>query len=301
MWFILVVLVILIALLIISYLLAKDLFESLFKRRETIPLAKDGDFKNYYSEIKANEKRIKSELVDVYIENDGIKLHGLFHQAESNVYVITLHDVHSNPILNNAIVNPYLIDAKYNTLMVDLRGHGKSEGEYVGFGVGDICDVRKWAEHVKELDNDAKIIIHGSGIGAYAAILACDIEHVKGIIADSPCLSAYEYLKNYFKANKMNKFPTIWFLKHIAKKKLNYDISLSAFEKIKHITTPIMLIHGKDDELSDPVNSAQLYQLCRSQKSIHVYQNSKHLMSYLDNKKEYKDRVIEFINKESKN
>ena len=88
--------------------------------------------------IRHNEaqKWLDENTESLYIEaRDGIKLHGYFLKQESSVYMIMVHGYKGD---GASIIDPirHMEKKGYNLLVPDLRGHGKSEGDYIGDGNG---------------------------------------------------------------------------------------------------------------------------------------------------------------------
>ena len=64
-----------------------------------------------------------------------------------------------------------------NIMLVDMRAHGESEGEWAGSGWLDRRDVIAWCSWIiARTGEEAQIIIHGVGMGATAALFAAEEE-----------------------------------------------------------------------------------------------------------------------------
>ena len=58
-------------------------------------------------------------------------------------------------------------DLGYNVLVPDARGHGKSEGDYIGFGWHERKDYVKWIDQVLETNGQSEeIVLYGISMGA---------------------------------------------------------------------------------------------------------------------------------------
>ena len=78
--------------------------------------------------------------------------------------------------------------------MTDARAHGKSEGEYIGFGVLDRFDAKKWIDYaIERFGENVNIFLHGESMGGATVLMAGGLnlpKNVKGIISDCPITSA---------------------------------------------------------------------------------------------------------------
>ena len=53
---------------------------------------------------------------------------------------------------------------------MDHRAHGKSEGDYVGFGILDRFDMKAWIDCMeKRFEGNAEIVLYGVSMGATIA------------------------------------------------------------------------------------------------------------------------------------
>ena len=90
----------------------------------------------------------------------------------------------------------YWEDLNYNILMPNNRGHGKSEGNYIGFGWHDRLDYIEWIDYIiNRSGKDSKILLHGISMGAATVLMTSgeDLpENVKAIVSDCAYTSVNE-------------------------------------------------------------------------------------------------------------
>ena len=152
----------------------------------------------------------------------------------------------------------------FNILMPDLRGHGKSEGSFIGMGWLDRTDIVKWTEYIVSLDADAEIVLHGISMGAAAAMMTSGedlCENVKAVVADSGYTSVWDQFANVTKSyTGLPEFPMMYTASFAAKLMAGYSYSeASAIEQVKKSDLPILFIQGKGDTFVDPQMAEQLY------------------------------------------
>ena len=83
---------------------------------------------------------------------DGLKLSGYYLPAAkpTDKLVILTHGYLGNAKQMGLFGQYYHNDLGYNIFMPDARGHGKSEGNYYGFGWPDRLDLIDWTHYVGE-------------------------------------------------------------------------------------------------------------------------------------------------------
>ena len=86
---------------------------------------------------------------------DGLKLHNYLIKNNSNKWVITVHGYTSEGKLMSNYGKKFY-DMGYNVLIPDLRGHGKSEGDYIGMGWDDRLDIISWINYILNEDPNAE-------------------------------------------------------------------------------------------------------------------------------------------------
>lgn len=266
--------------------------------------SKDGIFNNSkneeipYKDIWLSEYDNKE---DIYIDsNDNLKLHGyLISNNNSHEWVITVHGYTCSANSMSNIAYHYF-NKGYNLIIPDLRGHGKSEGNYIGMGWHDRLDILKWIDYIMQKDSEAKIILHGVSMGASTVMMVSgeDIpSNVKVIIEDCGYTSAIEQFS--YKIKKMYKipsFPILNICSFISKIKANYFIEeASSIKQIKKSKTPILFIHGDKDKFVPFYMQDKLYEACSSKKEKLIIENAGHAKCEKVNSKLYWDTVDKFI------
>ena len=125
---------------------------------------------------------------------DGLKLHNYLLKNNSNKWVITVHGYTSEGKLMSNYGKKFY-DMGYNVLIPDLRGHGMSEGDYIGMGWDERLDIIDLINYIIDVDKDSEIVLFGVSMGA-ATVMNVSGENlpsnVKAIIEDCGYTSAWD-------------------------------------------------------------------------------------------------------------
>ena len=243
---------------------------------------------------------------DVFIESvDKLSLHASFISTESGShnYVILIHGIWDNHESNGIFAKHYL-EKGFNCLLVDLRGFGKSEGDYIGYGLDDRLDIIEWIHYLIRRDKDANIILHGMSMGAATTLMTTG-EHlpknVKGAIADSSFSTLREEFASAYRHFKGSFIPipiALLISRVIIYIRAGYDINLvSPIKAVTRSETPTLFIHGDDDTFIDPHMCSRLYEAASCKKQYLMILGSGHIEGVVKDPVNYWTKVDSFIQK----
>ena len=104
---------------------------------------------------------------------DGLLLWGTVAPGEPDCHrwAICVHGYHDTYESMGAIARHYN-SLGWHVLMPDQRGHGRSEGDYVGWGYDERLDLVGWCNYVTRRDPEAEILLHGVSMGAATVLMA---------------------------------------------------------------------------------------------------------------------------------
>ena len=228
----------------------------------------------------------KSNYSDKYIESyDKLKLHSYVVTQNSNKWAIVVHGYGgSGKLMSDK--SKYFYDMGYNVLIPDLRGHGKSEGDYIGMGWKDRLDIISWINFIIKENPNAEIVLHGTSMGA-ATVLMTSGENlpsnVKAIVADCAYTSAWDEFS--YQLETYLKVPSYYILNvtnMVTKLKAGYSLKeASALESVKKATVPILYIHGDKDKFVPYSMMDKLYDATNSPKEKLTIEGGEHANSDL--------------------
>ena len=266
----------------------------------------DGDDEMERLKVQEDEDWLikASNYTDKYITSyDDLKLHAyeIINENPTDKWAIVVHGYTSEGKLVSAKAK-HLYDMGYNVLVPDLRGHGTSEGDYIGMGWHDRLDVVNWIDTTIKENPNAKIVLHGTSMGAATVLMVSGEElpsNVKAIIADCGYTSAWDEFTYQLDALfGLKPFPVMQLSNIVTKIKSGYSLKdASALEQVKNSKTPILFIHGDEDDFVPYSMMEELYDATSSEKEMITIEGAGHDDSYLVNPTLYWNTITEFLNK----
>ncbi len=245
-----------------------------------------------------------SNYTDEYITSqDGLKLHSYHvkNQSSSNKWVITVHGYTSEGINMSSYAKKYY-DNGYNVLIPDLRSHGLSEGDYIGMGWDDRLDIISWINYILNEDPNADIVLHGISMGAATVLMTSGEEipsNVKVIIADCGYTSVWdEFAYQLDDLFSLPEFPILNVSSIVSKIRAGYFLGeASSIEQVKKSKTPILYIHGDQDDFVPYYMMEELYNATSSEKEMLTIKGAEHAKASEVDPETYWTTVNNFINK----
>ena len=243
-----------------------------------------------------------SNYTDLFLKSkDNLKLHNYIikNKNKSNKWIIAVHGYTSNGKYMASYAQKFY-EMGYNIIIPDLRGHGKSDGDYIGMGWHDRLDLLDWTDYVINKNKDCRIIWYGVSMGAATVMMATGENvpsNVKVAIEDCGYTSVWDEFKIQLKSLfGLPSFPVLNAASTISNIKAGYTLKQgSSIEQIKKSKIPILFIHGSEDKFV-PFNMLdELYNAATCQKDKLVVEGAAHAESDSVNPELYWNKIDEFI------
>ena len=240
------------------------------------------------------------ELVSITAK-DGLHLAGRYYRFQDGAPVeILFHGYRGNARREFSGNNRIASKLGLNVIAVDERGHGKSGGHTITFGIKERWDCLYWARYAAErFGPDVPIILSGVSMGAATVLMASSLDlppNVKAIIADCPYSSPKEIIQ---KVSSDIRLPPSLSYPFIVLGALLYGKfklwESSPVEAVRQSRVPILLIHGDDDRFVPCEMSQKIYAACRYAAELVIFPGAGHALSYFADKGLYLKTVESFL------
>lgn len=238
----------------------------------------------------------------VYItSDDGLTLAGrYYHVADGAPIQIQFHGYRGNAIRDFCGGNRLAREEGQNTLVVDQRAHGKSQGRVITFGVRERYDCLAWARYAaKRFGPNTPIFLAGVSMGAATVLMASELdlpENVAGIIADCPYSSPLEII---CKVCRDVRLPARLVCGLTCLGGLVYGHfclwSASAEKAVRRTKVPVLIIHGEDDRFVPCGMSSKIYSAHREKITLVTFPGAGHGISYVVDTPRYAKVTDQFI------
>ncbi|WP_426447185.1 alpha/beta hydrolase [Paenibacillus sp. S-38] len=237
------------------------------------------------------------------VSGDGLRLKGYFLPAlrDTSRIVLLAHGYSGSGKMHmNALAKLYHEELGYHVLLPDARGHGDSEGTYIGFGWPDRRDVLLWiGELIRRFGAEAQIVLHGVSMGGATVLMTAGEPlppQVKAVVSDCAYTSVKDVLSYQLgRMYKLPAFPFIGMTSLITRLRSGYSFGeASALEAVRRAEKPILFIHGGADTFVPTPMVHRLMEACRGYKELFLVPGAGHGMAYTAAPEEYAWRVRQF-------
>lgn len=238
----------------------------------------------------------------VFRSSDNLQLAGWYFPGTNGKAILFVHGAGDQNRVNDVYGAPdiarYFLNEGYTILMFDLRGTGESTQTRISFGQYEQNDVRGAYEYLKTQDFPPQSIgIISDSLGAIATAMAADgIRDAGGIVLDSPASEVKSVTSHILESeHSIPRFlhPGIYFMANIL-----YKIDVDAVRPIDEMTfladTPLLFLHGEDDDLIPPFHTEVLLKKVNNGQRV-LFPDTKHVETFIQHPDLYTKTVGDFF------
>ncbi|MDL2319095.1 alpha/beta hydrolase [Eubacteriales bacterium OttesenSCG-928-A19] len=241
---------------------------------------------------------------DVFLQSrDGLSLHGYFAARDGNRYAIAMHGYTGNG-RSMAGFGERFYDRGFSVLLPDCRGHGESEGKYIGMGWPDRLDLLEWVNWLLARDPEAEIILYGISMGGATVMMASGEilpPQVKLIIEDCGYTSVWDefavQLRDQF---GLPAVPVLSAASVVTRLRAGFWLEeASALEQVARADPglPMLFIHGEKDTFVPFSMLEELYDAKRGIKEKLAVPGATHGTSSVTDPAGYWDAIDTFLDR----
>lgn len=209
--------------------------------------------------------------------------------AEPRGTILVLHGVISN---SNFMLKTgrMLSQQGYRAVLVDLRGHGKSQGTIMTYGQAESDDLRKVIDALEEQNLIAgELGAYGVSYGATTAIhLAGKDARVRSVVAVAPFSNMRDVVPDFGRTvlpvvGSLVSDDTLDAAVTKAGETGNFDPDLSnACDAMRTAEARILVIHGKEDWMVPTYHGVRLHEAAPKTSQLILLPFTGHLTAWLD-------------------
>ncbi|MCK4258002.1 MAG: alpha/beta fold hydrolase [Halanaerobiales bacterium] len=253
-------------------------------------------------------EQYKDEIESIEVENsDGLKIAGWhFDISNPKGVVVILHGMHGMDAASLLHYGKFFKEEGYTSICLDMRAHGRSEGDRLSFGYEEVKDVSAILDWADDKYDDIPVILYGLSMGGATAIrTAAAREDVDMVISISSYDKLESQMRDFMKSMDLpdavveSYIP--FFKLHLA---IRHKVNTSKTSPIRDIskisTRPILLVHGDEDEQTLVRQAYSLKNKAGDNVKLRIVEGAKHLVideNILAEENEwFRDEIIDFIN-----
>ncbi len=260
--------------------------------------------KNVMDMVEQGEEALRaSDCKTVEVKSrDGLRLVGhLYVGPNPKRIIIAMHGWRSTWANNFGVIADFWFQNDCAVLFAEQRGQGKSEGEYITFGLLERYDCLAWVDYVNQaLGGSLPVYLCGLSMGATTVMMAGGLalqENVRGIISDCGFTSTdaiWEHVAEHNIKVPYSRY-TAALAEHFSRRNINMGTrEYSTVDALRRCKVPVLFIHGTDDRFVPVDMTFQNYKACASPKRLLVVPGADHCLSYIVDRPQYEETVKNF-------
>ena len=188
------------------------------------------------------------------VSEDGLRLHAMCVEQRPGAPWAVLCHGYTCRCTDMAEFARGFYAAGFNLLLPDARGHGQSEGGYIGMGWPERRDLCGWIGRINENCGapGPDIVLMGVSMGGATVMMTAGEalpENVRAIVEDCGYTSAWDEFRYQMKRTfGVPPFPVLYTTDALLRRRAGFSMrQASSVEQLKKCRTPILFIHGGKD------------------------------------------------------
>lgn len=238
-------------------------------------------------------------VIDINLTTaDGLNIAGWHLAGSQPKAVVVVHGIDANrsAVLPEAEA---IAGAGYHVLLIDLRGHGLSEGHQNSYGYREALDVLAAVEYAASLPDVAHIGAVGTSLGGAAVARAAAIDsRLEAVVITSSFSSLPEAVTDAFdNMALLPRWPFAPLIVFWAEQRVG--IKISEVNSTRDLATlsprAVMIIHGTADDLFPVYHAKKMFNAAGQPKTLWLIEGMGHESPVIGREAEYQSRVISFF------
>lgn len=223
-----------------------------------------------------------------------------YHLRDGAPLQIQMHGYRGGAVRDFCGGNKLAREMGHNTLVIDQRAHGQSEGCTITFGIRECEDCLCWIDYARErFGASTSIVLSGVSMGAATALMAAgrDLpDNVVGVIADSPYSSPRAIIRKVCRDMGFLPalaYPFVWLGALVfGRFCIGSDSPVAAVTRAR---VPVLLLHGEEDRFVPCEMSEEIFHAYAGDKTRATFPEAGHGLSYMYDTPRYERLVREFL------
>ncbi len=229
---------------------------------------------------------------------DGLTLAGWYVPGTRAEAIVLVHGIHANRayLLPQARI---LAAAGYGLLLIDLRGHGYSEGQMLTYGYDEALDVQAAVDYLSALPEVRRVGVIGHSLGGAAVVrAAARDERIEALVVQSSYSSLQRAIEDGFDNFAwLPRWPFAPLV--VALAQLRTGLRAREVDSAHDLATmsprPVLIIHGADDTLFPVQHAYRMYAAAQAPKTLWVVHGVPHVNPIAGHEDEYKEKILAFF------
>ena len=273
------------------------------QKKLPIRLPKAEGYIPYHEQMKALVAEMEKQPFETVEtrSRDGLLLKARYlHVRDGAPVMIQAHGYRSWAIRDLCGANKLARENGFNSLLIDMRAHGRSEGRTLTFGIKERYDILDWTAYLQtRFGEQTPIFFSGVSMGAATVLMTADLplpDAVKGILADSPYTSPEAIVRTVIRKHNLPDRVFFPLINQSARLFGHVDLrSMDVRQTVKKTPVPILLIHGTGDAFVPYEMSLEIRNANPDKIRLLLVQGAPHGISYLVDQNAYEKAALTFV------
>jgi len=240
---------------------------------------------------------------------DGVELFGrLFvppraqEQTGPAKVLLGCHGLNSRGDVEFSQTLPFWQERGFYVLAPDLRAHGRSGGEVVGYGITDSDDMLLWLDWLRDrLGDDCRVLLMGSSMGGGCVMMTADrpeiLPNVRGIISDCGFDNIYNANKDLmWRVHHLPRYPILPFFNLHFKRRLGYSATgKSSHRSVKNSPLPVLLLYATKDSFVSYRRAQRMAAIDPDRITLVSFEGVEHVMNHFIDPVRYEAALDDLI------